>query len=307
MDVREGRKEQGASTLTMQLARSYFLDQEKTWRRKLAEVLITVELERRFTKQKILELYANEVYLGRRGSFSVHGFGQAARTYFNKEIKALTLDESALLVGMIQRPAYFNPFKYPERVKARRDLVLTMMVNNGYIDAAQAAQAAAAPIRLVPAENESSDAPYFVDLVNSEIDDELGERASKQDGARIYTSLDMALQREAVTAVREGHAGGGPQRTRRARKAVRGPDAAGGSGCPGSAHRRGAGPGRRTELRRFAAQPGARQAAARIVLQAFRLCGGDQHRRLRDRRPRSPLRCDVLDEPTTFRYKDDDV
>jgi penicillin-binding protein 1B len=203
VDMRQGRKEQGASTLTMQLARSYFLDQEKTWRRKLAEVLITLELERRFTKQKILELYANEVYLGRKGSFSVHGFGQAARTYFNKEVKALTLDESALLVGMIQRPAYFNPFKYPERTKVRRDLVLTMMANNGYVDASRAAEAAAAPIRLIPAESESSDAPYFVDLVNNEIDETLGERASKQDGARLYTTLDMALQREAVGAVRE--------------------------------------------------------------------------------------------------------
>ena len=202
VDLKERRKEQGASTLTMQLARSFWLGSEKTWRRKLSEVMIAAELERRFSKEKILELYANEVYLGQYGSFSIHGFSQAARSYFNKDVGQLTLPEAALLVGMIQRPAYFNPFKYPERAKARRDLVLTLMFNNGYIDAQQMSAAQATPIRMNPGESEASDAPYFVDLMNGEIEAALGRKLGAGDAYRVYTSLDLALQREAVESVR---------------------------------------------------------------------------------------------------------
>ena len=108
----------------MQLARSFWLDQDKKFNRKIAEIFLTMELERRFTKEQILEFYANEVYLGRRGSFSIHGFGEAARAYFGKDIRNLTLPESAMLVGIIQRPSYYNPFRYPERVKERRNLAL---------------------------------------------------------------------------------------------------------------------------------------------------------------------------------------
>lgn len=201
VDLKEGRKEQGASTLTMQLARNFWLDQQKTWKRKFAEILISAELERRFNKEQILELYANEVYLGRRGSFSIHGFGQAARSYFNKDVRALTLPEGALLAGMIQRPSYYNPFKYPDRAKQRRDLVLTLMYNNGYLDAQQMASAQAAPITLRVGETETTDAPYFVDLVNGEVDDVLGDEDLKGQSFRVYTSLDMQLQREAVAAV----------------------------------------------------------------------------------------------------------
>jgi penicillin-binding protein 1B len=201
VDLRERKKEQGASTLTMQLARSFWLDSEKTWRRKFSEIMIAAELERRFSKEKILELYANEVYLGQSGSFSVHGFNQAARSYFSKDVGQLTLPEAALLVGMIQRPAYFNPFKHPERAKARRDLVLTLMFNNGYIDAQQMAQAQAAPIRMNPGSDEATEAPYFVDLMNGEIEAALGRKLNAGDAYRVYTSLDMALQRQAVAAV----------------------------------------------------------------------------------------------------------
>ncbi|HET8547201.1 MAG TPA: PBP1A family penicillin-binding protein [Bryobacteraceae bacterium] len=201
VDLKERKKGQGASTITMQLARSFWLDNEKSWSRKFSEVLIAAELERRFSKEKILELYANEVYLGQKGSFSVHGFNQAARSYFSRDVSQLTLPESALLVAMIQRPAYFNPFKYPERAKARRDLVLTLMFNNGYIDAQQLARAQATPVRLNPGDDEATDAPYFVDLMNGEIEAALRRKLGPGDAYRVYTSLDMALQREAVEAV----------------------------------------------------------------------------------------------------------
>ncbi|HYP09554.1 MAG TPA: PBP1A family penicillin-binding protein [Bryobacteraceae bacterium] len=206
VDIKEGRKEQGASTITMQLARSFWLDQDKTYTRKMAEILLTMELERRFTKEQILEFYVNEVYLGRRGSFSIHGFGEAARAYFAKDIRKLTLPEAATLVAMIQRPSYFNPFRYPERVKERRNLALMLMHTNGYIDAAQYAQAINAPLVVSPGETESSDAPYFVDLVNADLDEKFKDWDFATNSYRVYSTLDLDLQEAAVAAVQEGMA-----------------------------------------------------------------------------------------------------
>jgi penicillin-binding protein 1B len=206
VDVREGKKEQGASTLTMQLARSFWLDPDKKFNRKLAEVFLTMELERRFTKEQILELYANEVYLGRRGSFSIHGFGEAARAYFGKDIRQLTIPESAMLVGIIQRPSFYNPFRYPERVKERRNLALLLMRNNDYLTAAQYNNAVNAPLTLSRGETESSDAPYFVDLVNDSLQERFQDWDFATNSYRVYSSLDLDLQQAAVDAVQEGMA-----------------------------------------------------------------------------------------------------
>lgn len=207
VDIKEGRKEQGASTLTMQLARSFFLDQDKNWTRKLTEIFLAVELERRFTKEQIFEMYANEVYLGRRGSFSVHGFGEAAHSYLGKDLRTLTVPEAATLAGMIQRPSYYNPFRYPERVKERRDLVLTLMHNNGYLDATQLAAAKNAPLQLNPGETESSEAPYFVDLANNDLQDQFEDWDFGKNAYRIYSTLDLDLQNAAVEAIQAGLAG----------------------------------------------------------------------------------------------------
>jgi penicillin-binding protein 1B len=204
VDLREGKKEQGASTLTMQLARSFWLEQDKNFNRKMAEVFLTMELERRFTKEQILELYANEVYLGRRGSFSIHGFGEAARAYFGKDIRQLTLPESAMLVGIIQRPSYYNPFRYPERVKERRNLALLLMRNNGYLTAEQYKQAVNTPLNLSRGETESSEAPYFVDLVNDALQERFQDWDFATNSYRVYSSLDLDLQQAAVDAVQEG-------------------------------------------------------------------------------------------------------
>ncbi|MGH9628572.1 MAG: transglycosylase domain-containing protein, partial [Bryobacteraceae bacterium] len=204
VDLKERRKEQGASTLTMQLARSFWLDQEKTWGRKIAEVMLTLELERRLTKEQILELYVNEVYLGRRGSFSIHGLGEAARSYFAKDIRRLSIPEAAMLAGLIQRPAYFNPFRNPERMRDRRDLVLNLMRANGYLTDAQLAQARQAPLEVKPPETESTEAPYFVDVVNDELQAKFQDRNFASNSYRIYTTIDLALQRQAVDAVEAG-------------------------------------------------------------------------------------------------------
>jgi penicillin-binding protein 1B len=117
VDFRDGRKQQGASTLTMQLARAFFLDPGKSWRRKVDEILITRHLEHALSKQQIFEDYVNEIYFGRRGTYSVNGVGEAARVFFGKELGQLNAPEAALLAGLIQRPSYYNLFPYPERAQ----------------------------------------------------------------------------------------------------------------------------------------------------------------------------------------------
>ena len=143
----QGHRGQGGSTLTMQLSRGFFLTPEKTLKRKMTEMLIAIELEQKFSKQRIFEMYANQVPMGQRGSFSINGFGEAARAYFNKDIKNLTLPEAALLAGMIQRPSYLSPYRHPERALERRNLVLDSMVETGAIT-----RAAGRPCQGQPAE-----------------------------------------------------------------------------------------------------------------------------------------------------------
>ncbi len=202
VDVKDGRKAQGASTLTMQLARGFWLDPDKNWRRKAEELLITMHLEQRLTKQQIFEYYANQVYLGRRGTFSIHGFGEAAQAYFGKDISQLSVAESALLAGLVQRPSYFNPQRYPDRARERRDLVLNLMRQNGYLDDAQFRQATATPIHVAPVQPESIDHQYFVDLMNEELQNRFDDH-DKYTGF-IYTTLDPQLQRAAEDAVHSG-------------------------------------------------------------------------------------------------------
>jgi penicillin-binding protein 1B len=200
-DLFAGHKEQGGSTLTMQLARGFFLTPEKHFKRKLIEIVITFQLEHRFTKQKIFEMYANEINLGQRGSFSIDGFGEASQAYFGKDVRQLDLAECAMLAGMIQRPNYFNPYRHPDRTIDRRNLVLDSMVETGAITKEQAEQAKQEPLHLSTASVDASDAPYFVDLVHEQLLQKLGDRDFNREGLRIYTSLDPGLQRVAAEAV----------------------------------------------------------------------------------------------------------
>jgi penicillin-binding protein 1B len=200
-DVVTGQKQQGGSTLTMQLAKNFFLSPEKRIKRKIIEIVITFQLEHRFSKKQIFEMYANEINLGQRGSFSIDGFGEASQSYFGKDVRQLDLAECALMAGMIQRPNYFNPFRHPDRTIDRRNLVLDSMVETGAITKDQAERAKAEPIHLSPASVDASEAPYFVDLVHDQLLQKLGERDFNREGLRIYTSLDPDLQREATTAV----------------------------------------------------------------------------------------------------------
>jgi penicillin-binding protein 1B len=204
VDVREGRNAQGGSTLTMQLAKSLFLTQERTWKRKLPEIMITLQLEQRLTKQEILELYVNQIDLGRRGSFEIRGFGEASRAYFGKDLHALTLEQTATLAGMLNNPSIYSPFRHPERAVERRNLVLSMMRANNYINDREYGVAVQKPMFVATAEAESSEAPYYVDMVNDELTARFEDYDFKGQTSRIYTSLDLNLQRAAAQAIKIG-------------------------------------------------------------------------------------------------------
>jgi penicillin-binding protein 1B len=203
-DILAHRMNCGGSTLTQQLARGFFLSSEKTYSRKIAEVVITYQLEARFSKQQIFEMYANEINLGQRGSFAINGFGEAAQAYFGKDLRQLNLAECALLAGMIQRPNYFAPYRHPDRAMERRNVVLDSMVETGAITQEQAIQAKAEPIRLAPPDADASEAPYFVDLVHDQIVQRLGDSDVTRSALRVYTSLDPELQRAAASAIEAG-------------------------------------------------------------------------------------------------------
>jgi penicillin-binding protein 1B len=192
---------EGGSTLTMQLARGFFLTPERRFKRKFIEILITFQLEHRFTKQQIFTMYANQVPLGERGSFSINGFGEASQAYFGKDMRQLSLSEAALLAGLIQSPSRLNPFRHPDRAMERRTMVLDSMVETGAITKEQAEAAKAEPLHLVPSSMDASEAPYFVDMVRDQLTQKLGDRDFNREGLRIYTSLDPDLQRLASQAV----------------------------------------------------------------------------------------------------------
>ena len=205
VDLRRGAKAQGASTITMQLARSFFFSPERTWRRKLSELLVALQVEQRFTKEQIFELYANEVYLGNRGSFAIHCFGEAAQAYFGKDVRELTLGEAAFLAGIIRAPnRYSAAGRRPERAAEARDRVLAQMVENDSVSAEEAAIAEKIPLRPVSGNLETSAAPYFVDMVKDHLENSFPERDLARENLRVYTTLDADLQRVAAEAVEIG-------------------------------------------------------------------------------------------------------
>ena len=202
IDLKDGRKEQGASTLTMQLARGFFLDADKRWKRKVEEVFIAFTLERKLTKQQIFEDYANQVYLGRSGPFSVNGFGEGARVYFDKNLSQISTAEAALLAGLVQRPSYFNPVRYPDRAKERRNLVLNMMWENRYLTTAEYTAAVATPVTVKSDRSTNMQDEYFVDVMNAELQNKLDDHDGQT--RYVYTTLDADLQQAANEAVRMG-------------------------------------------------------------------------------------------------------
>jgi len=202
----------GGSTITQQLARNFFLTEQmieeqqsrqRSYGRKILEQFMSLVLETRATKDEILELYLNDVYLGHRGSFALHGVAEASKIYFAKDVRNLTLSESALLAGIIQSPQIHSPFNNPERAKERRNIVLRAMVDGGYITADAAARAQQEPIAVV-ARAVDNEAPYFVDYVGDVLDTTFPGIVSKPGALDVYTTLDLNLQRYAQDAVRDG-------------------------------------------------------------------------------------------------------
>jgi len=191
----------GASTVTMQLAKMLIVADTGTIRYKLSQIIVAFQLEHRFNKQQIFEMYANQIPMGQRGSFSINGFGEAAQSYLGKDVQKIDLSDCAMLAGMIQRPNYFSPFRHGDRVIDRRNLVLDSMVETGAITKDQAERAKAEALHLSDQSVDASEAPYFVDLVHEQLTQKLGERDFNREGLHIYTSLDPDLQREATEAV----------------------------------------------------------------------------------------------------------
>jgi penicillin-binding protein 1B len=204
-DLRRNQRAQGASTIDMQVARSFFFTTKRVWSRKIKETLVALELDQRFTKQQIFELYANEVYLGNRGSFSIHGFGEAAQAYFGKDVRNLNVGECAFLAGIIRSPSrYAAAERHPEKSIEARDRVLTQMVENGYVTAADADKAKKDGLHFEGGGVDASAGPYFVDMVKDHLLEQISEADLASESYRIYTTLDPDLQRAAGVAVEMG-------------------------------------------------------------------------------------------------------
>lgn len=199
-NVGDEKMGQGGSTITQQLVKNTYLTPEKTLRRKYAEAMLSLSLERRLSKQDILALYCNEIYLGQRGAVSVRGVKEAARVFFGKELNQLSLAEAATLAGMIQSPARYSPVHHPEAAHARRNVVLAAMLDNGSITPDQLASASAEPVALAADRSlDNALAPYFVDYVNRIAQAEFETSGNVQ---RIYTTIDLELQQLAEQALK---------------------------------------------------------------------------------------------------------
>ncbi len=195
---------QGGSTITQQLVKNFFLTPEKSFRRKAQEALLAFVLERRANKKDILELYLNEVYLGQAGSFSISGMGEAARMYFHKDVGNLTLPEAALLAGLIHAPNPDNPYRHPKRALDRRNQVLRAMADAGFVDEATAQGAMAQPVQVLSSRVDSSDAPYFIDLVKQQLSERYDAKDLATQNLAVYTSLDLSLQRIGQKVLADG-------------------------------------------------------------------------------------------------------
>ncbi len=194
---------EGASTLTQQIVKNTFLTPDQTLRRKVQEQFMALVLESRFTKPQILELYLNDVILGQRGPFEIHGVAEAARIFFGKDVSNVSVAEAATIAGIIQLPSRYSPFRNPDRAKERRNIVLREMADAGHIDADTAAKATAEPLR-VQARALENEAPYFVDYVSDVIEEKYAGLLKKDTAVEVYTTLDLQLQRVAQEAVATG-------------------------------------------------------------------------------------------------------
>ena len=195
-----GREVQGGSTITQQLAKNAFLTQERTITRKIKEAFLARELEKRYTKDEILEMYLNHIYFGQ----GAYGVESAARYYFNKEAKDLNIAESATLAAIPKSPNYFNPFENPKASKERQELVIDQMVKYGFITEVQGEAAKKEELKLATTAKKREDNPnfYFIDMITQKVIDELGAEALYKGGLKVYTTLDSDMQRAAIESLK---------------------------------------------------------------------------------------------------------
>lgn len=203
-NLASGRIVQGGSTITQQTVKNLYLGQERTWWRKLREALMAVIVDAKYSKQRILEVYLNEVYLGQRGPVAICGVGSASRYLFGRPVVDLSLGEDALLAGMIRNPGGYNPFLHPDRAIARRRAVLDAMVAQGFVSKEAARAAAAEPLRLAEGGGGFAQAPYVVDLVRAQLATMYPPKALAEDGLRIMTTIDTLVQADVERALTRG-------------------------------------------------------------------------------------------------------
>lgn len=203
-DYQMGEIREGGSSITQQLVKNLYLKPDRTWKRKFSEAYMSIILEQRLSKEQIMEMYCNQIYLGQRGGFSINGFGEAARAYFGKDISRLTIAEAALLAGIIKSPNYYSPFSHEERARDRRNLVLEKMVEADKITRDQANAAKKSPLGVVAGRSgavDASDAPYFIDYLTRQLESQYDERGGSMRSLRIYSTVDLELQHAAYQAV----------------------------------------------------------------------------------------------------------
>jgi len=199
-DIIQRKAGQGGSTITMQLARQYFLTPEKTITRKIREMILALKIERRYTKQQILEMYANKVCFGN----GYYGIEAASKYYFGKKAISLDVEEAAFLAGVVQRPTYYSPGKYPDRAKERRDWVLFRMYKTGKINSMEYENLRKKPLKLHKSPIEKGAQAYPAERVRIYLESKYGEEEIYERGLRVYTTIDPKLQELAVKAIKEG-------------------------------------------------------------------------------------------------------
>lgn len=203
-NFRSHRVVQGGSTITQQLAKNLFLDSSRSIVRKLKEAVAAVLIETAFSKDQILEMYLNQVFLGQEGRVAIHGFGEASRSFFDKDAADLSLSESAILAGMIKGPTRYSPRRYPDRAKKRKSIVLQALADQGKITERERAEADKQQLNVVPAQRNKRNAPYFIDYVRREVQNFLSTEDPEAQALHIYSGIDVQMQDCAEKAVRQG-------------------------------------------------------------------------------------------------------
>lgn len=201
-NIVKGGVSQGGSTITQQLAKNLFYSPQRTFTRKLKESLAALVLEAKYRKDDILESYLNEIYLGQAGSISIYGIGEAAHRYFGKSVQDLTIEETALIAGMVKGPNTYSPVKNPSQAKQRRDVVLTQLREEGMLSDEQWDTAINTPVKVTLPLDSLADAPYFVDYLLRQSEETTG--ATLPEGAKVYTTLDPVLQQIGDDVLKSG-------------------------------------------------------------------------------------------------------